>query len=136
MRGARRAAALGAAADGRQWLRPLWNNLRDLTAEQRAQVALALAVACDDIGTDWLHSTEAAQQAYVHEAAVQAAAGAVFAARGLWGKARRPLESAAADRHLDAAARRSAWRTLARLAREESDEERALRCEQAAAAID
>lgn len=135
-RAARRAAGLGAAADGRQWLRPLWNNLRDLTAEQRAQVALALAVACDDIGTDWLHSTEAAQQAYVHEAAVQAAAGAVFAARGLWGKARRPLESAAADRHLDAAARRSAWRTLARLAREESDEERALRCEQAAAAID
>ena len=135
-RAARRAAALGAAADGRQWLRPLWNNLRELSAEQRAQVALALAVACDDIGTDWLQSTEAAQQTYVHEAAVQAAAGAVFAARGLWGKARRPLESAASDRHLDPTARRSAWRTLARLAREESDEERALRCEQAAAAID
>ena len=135
-RAARRAAALGVAADGRQWLRPLWNNLRELSAEQRAQVALALAVACDDIGTDWLQSTEAAQQVYVHEAAVQAAAGAVFAARGLWGKARRPLESAAADRHLDPAARRSAWRMLARLAREESDEERALRCEQAAAAID
>jgi HemY protein len=135
-RAARRAAALGAAADGRQWLRPLWNNLRELSAEQRAQVALALAVACDDIGTDWLQSTEAAQQFYVHEAAVQAAAGAVFAARGLWGKARRPLEFAAADRHLDPTARRSAWRMLARLAREESDEERALRCEQAAAAID
>jgi HemY protein len=60
----------------------------------------------------------------------------VFAARGLWGKARRPLESAASDANLDAAARRSAWRLLARLAREESDEERALRCEQAAAAID
>jgi HemY protein len=135
-RAARRAAALGVAADGRQWLRPLWSRLRELSAEQRAQVALALAVASDGVGTDWLQSTEAAQQTYVHEAAVQAAAGAVFAARGLWGKARRPLESAAADAHLDPAARRGAWRTLARLAREESDEERALRCEQAAAAID
>jgi HemY protein len=135
-RAARRAAALGVPADGRQWLRPLWSRLRELSAEQRAQVALALAVASDGIGSDWLQGTEAAQQTYVHEAAVQAAAGAVFAARGLWGKARRPLESAAADAHLEPAARRSAWRTLARLAREESDEERAVRCEQAAAAID
>jgi HemY protein len=123
-------------ADGRQWLRPLWNRLSELGAEQRAQVALALVAASDDIGSDWLQSIEAAQQFYVHEAAVQAAAGAVFAARGLWGKARRPLEAAAADRGLDAAARRRAWRTLARLARDETDEERALRCEQAAAAID
>jgi HemY protein len=135
-RAARRAAAFGVPADGRLWLRPLWQRLRELSAEQRAQVALALAVASDGIGTEWLQSTEAAQQTYVHEAAVQAAAGAVFAARGLWGKARRPLESAAADAHLDPAARRSAWRTLARLAREESDEERAVRCEQSAAAID
>jgi len=135
-RAARRAAALGVPADGRMWLRPLWSRLRELSAEQRAQVALALAVASEGVGTDWLQSTEAAQQAHVHEAAVQAAAGAVFAARGLWGKARRPLESAAADAHLDPAARRNAWRTLARLAREEADEERAVRCEQAAAAID
>ena len=129
-------AALGVPADGRQWLRPLWSRLHELSAEQRAQVALALAVACEGIGIDWLQGTEAAQQTYVHEAAVQAAAGAVFAARGLWGKARRPLESAAADAHLEPAARRNAWRTLARLAREESDEERAVRCEQAAAAVD
>ena len=65
-----------------------------------------------------------------------AAVGEVFAARGLWGKARGPLEMAAADRALQPAARRRAWRTLARLAREEGDEERALRNEQAAAAID
>jgi len=43
---------------------------------------------------------------------------------------------AASDRVLQAAARRRAWRTLARLAREEGDEARALRNEQAAAAID
>jgi HemY protein len=135
-RAARRASALGAPADGRQWLRPLWGRLHEMSAEHRAQVALALAVTCEGIGTDWLQGTESAQQAFVHEAAVQAAAGAVFAARGLWGKARRPLESAAADAHLEPAARRSAWRTLARLAREESDEARAVHCEQAAAAID
>lgn len=135
-RAARRAAALGVAGDARQWLRPLWLRLSSLSAEQRAQVALALAVACEDIGTDWLQPTESAQQTYVHEAAVQAAAGAVFAARGLWGKARRPLQAAAADRGLDAGARRRAWRLLAHLAREESDEERAVRCEQEAAAID
>jgi HemY protein len=135
-RAARRAADLGSAVDGRLWLGPLWNNLAELTAEQRAQVALALAASCDGIGIDWLQNTEAAQQAYAHEAAVQAAVGAVFAARGLWGKARRPLETAAQDEGLEPAARRRAWRTLARLAREDGDEARALRCEQAAAAVD
>jgi len=135
-RAVRRAAEMGNAADGRLWVRPLWNGLRDLNAEQRAQVALALAAACEGIGTDWLQATEAAQQSFVNEAAVQAAVGEVFAARGLWGKARGPLEFAAADRSLQPSARRRAWRTLARLAREDADEARALRCEQAAAAID
>jgi HemY protein len=135
-RAARRAAEMGHAADGRNWLRPLWLALRDFSAEQRAQIALALAAACDGIGTDWLQATEAAQQAFANEAAVQAAVGEVFAARGLWGKARGPLEMAAADRALAPSARRRAWRTLARLAREDGDDARALRCEQAAAAID
>jgi HemY protein len=135
-RAARRAAGFGNAADGRLWLRPLWLGLRQLSAEQRAQTSLALAMACEGIGTDWLQATEAAQQAFINEAAVQAAVGAVFAARGLWGKARRPLEAAAAHKGLEPAARRRAWRTLARLAREEADEERAVRCEQAAAGID
>jgi HemY protein len=81
-------------------------------------------------------TVKAAQQAYANEAAVQAAVGEVFAARGLWGKARGPLQLAAADRNLDSAARRRAWRTLARLAREGGDEPRALQCDRAAAAID
>jgi HemY protein len=135
-RAARRAAEMGHAADGRSWLRPLWGDLRTLSAERRAQVALALAASCDGIGADWLPATEAAQQAYANEAAVQAAVGEVFAARGLWGKARGPLQLAAADRNLDSAARRRAWRTLARLAREGGDEPRALQCDQAAASID
>lgn len=135
-RAARRAAEMGHAAEGRNWLRPLWSDLRELSAEQRMQVALALAVSCDGISNDWLQVTEAAQQAFANEAAVQAAVGEVFAARGLWGKARGPLQMAAADRGVPAAARRRAWRTLARLARQEGDEDRALHCEQAAAAID
>ena len=135
-RAARRAADMGNAADARAWLRPLWGGLRELNAEQRTQVALALAMACEGIGSDWLQVTEAAQQAFGNEAAVQAAVGEVFAARGLWGKAKGPLQLAGADRGLQSAARRRAWRTLARLAREEGDEASALRHEQAAAAID
>ena len=135
-RAARRAVGFDAAEDARRWLRPLWERLRDLTAEERAQVALALAAAADGIGVDWVPLLEAAQQTYAHEAAVQAAVGVAFAARGLMGKARRPLEMAAADRVLDPAARRRAWRTLAAMAQEEGDDERARRCEQAAAAID
>jgi HemY protein len=135
-RAARRAVALDAEGDAQTWLRPLWDRLRDLTAEQRAQVSLALAKASAGIGVDWVQSLEAAQQTYPHEAAVQVAVGSAFAARGLMGKARRPLEYAAADRVLDAAARRQAWRVLAAMARDEGDEARAQRCEQAGAAID
>jgi HemY protein len=135
-RAARRAVAFDAADDARRWLRPLWDRLRELTAEQRAQVALALTAAAEGIGVDWIPSLEAAQQTYPHEAAVQVAVGTTFAARGLMGKARRPLEFAAADRVLDATARRRAWRTLAAMAREAGDEARAQRCEQAGAAID
>ncbi len=135
-RAARRAVALDAADDARRWLRPLWDRLRELTAEQRVQVALALTAAADGIGVDWIPSLEAAQLTYPHEAAVQVAVGATFAARGLMGKARRPLELAAADRVLDAGARRRAWRLLAAMAREAGDEPRAQQCEQAAAAVD
>ena len=83
--------------------------------------------------------TEQAQAAVIdlgHEGAVVAAVGMVFAERQLWGKARRWLEQAAAAPGLPAHTRRLAWRELAALAREESDEARAVACERAAAAID
>jgi HemY protein len=67
---------------------------------------------------------------------VALANGTAMVERQLWGKARRPLEQAAAASHLAASARRRAWRTLAQLAREEGDETRAQQCEHAAAAID
>ena len=135
-RAARRAAMLGHPGEACLWLRPLWDRLGELGVDGRAQVALALIEAASAAGADWLPRVEAAQQQHPAEPAVQAAAGAVLFERQLWGKARRPLELAAKDATLDARARRRAWRTLATLAREEGDEDRAASCDRAAAAID
>jgi HemY protein len=135
-RAAIRAVQLDAAEDARQWLRPFWERLSELAREDREAVALALIEARGGIGGDWLPRLEAAAQAYGHEPAVVAAVGMVYAERQLWGKARRLLEQAAGSPGLAARTRRAAWRQLAALAREESDESRAARCEQAAAALD
>ena len=135
-RAARRAAALGAPDDGHAWLRPSWDRLDTLGADGRAEVALALADTAAGLGPDWLPRIEAAQYNYPTEAAIQAAAGAVLVERQLWGKARRPLEQAAADLSLAPRARRQAWRSLARLAQEEGDLDRANACHRAAAATD
>jgi HemY protein len=135
-RAARRAAAFGDAALARGWLRPLWDRLGELGADEREQVALALLHATDGIGTDWLPRLEAALAAHAQEPAVAAAVGAAFAERQLWGKARSPLEQAARAPVLEAGARRRTWRTLARLARAQGDDARAAECDAAAAAID
>lgn len=135
-RAARRAAALHHPEDGCGWLRPLWDRFDALGVDGRAQVALALVDAVAGVGADWLPRVEAAQRDHPTESAVQGAVGAVLFQRQLWGKARKPLEQAAKDAALEPRARRRAWRTLAALAREESDERRAADCERAAAAID
>ncbi|MDP1648023.1 MAG: heme biosynthesis HemY N-terminal domain-containing protein [Rubrivivax sp.] len=135
-RAALRAVQLDAAEDARQWLRPFWERLSELPREDREAVALALIEARPGIGGDWLPRLESAAQAYGHEGAVVAAVGMVFAERQLWGKARRLLEQAADAPGLSSRTRRAAWRQLAALAREESDEPRAVECERAAAAID
>lgn len=135
-RAARRAAALGHPGEGCLWLRPLWDRLDELGRDGRHEVAMALVDAVAGAGADWLPRVEAAQRNHPTESAVQGAAGAVLFARQLWGKARRPLEQAARDVSLGAQARRRAWRTLAALAREEADEQRAADCEHAAAEID
>ncbi|MBU6258167.1 MAG: heme biosynthesis protein HemY [Burkholderiales bacterium] len=135
-RAAQRACQLDANEDARVWLRPFWDRLSDIAREDREAVAMALIDARGGIGVDWLPRLESAVQAFSHENAVVAAVGMVFAERQLWGKARRLLEQAAAAPALPARTRRAAWRELARLARQESDEAQALRCEQAAAALD
>lgn len=135
-RAALRAVALGTHDDARQWLRPFWDRLAELSRDEREQVALALMEAAVDIGTDWLPRLEAALGAFGHEPAVVVAVGTAFAERQLWGKARRLLEQGGASPALPAPARRRAWRILAQLARDESDEARAHVCERAAAAIE
>ncbi len=135
-RAALRAAALGTPEDGRQWLRPFWDRLSELSRDEREQVALATMGVTKDIGTDWLPRLASALNAFGHESAVVAAVGSVFAERQLWGKARRLLEQAGAAPGLPSVTRRRAWRLLADLAREESDEERARQCERAAAELD
>ena len=135
-RAARRATSLGAAEEGRSWLRPLWDRLEALGADGRAEVSLALADAAVGLGADWLPRVEAAQRSHPTEAAVQAAVGAVLVERQLWGKARRPLEHAAQDAALTPRARRQAWRALARLAQEQDDDIRAQDCLRKAASID
>jgi HemY protein len=135
-RAAMRAAHLGAHEEARAWLRPFWDRLSELSRDDREHVALAFIAAGPGIGGDWLPRLESALNAHGQEPAVVAAVGSAYAHRQLWGKARSLLEQAAAAPSLPARHRRGAWRQLARLARQESDETRAAACEQAAAEID
>jgi len=135
-RAASRAAALGASDEGRTWLRPFWDRMGELSADEREQLAGALIDAISGLGPDWLQRLEAALTAFSHEPAVVAAVGAAFAERQLWGKARRLLEDAARSPRLDGRMRRRAWRQLAALARQDGDEDRVAQCEHEAAQID
>lgn len=136
VRAARRAVMLGAAEDARQWLRPFWEQLGELPRDERDAVAMGLLGARSGIGSDWLPRLEAAAHAFGHEGPVVAAVGAAFAERQLWGKARPLLEQAGAATDLPGLVRRGAWRELATMAREDGDLDRAVQCEQAAAAVD
>jgi HemY protein len=133
---ARRAVGLGSPQDARAWLRPLWERLDRLGRDDRERVALALLEALEGLGIEWLAPLEQALAAHPDEAAVAAAVGLALAERGLWGKARAPLEQAARDAGLPPRIRRRAWRELARGARGEGDEARAVACEQAAAQVE
>jgi HemY protein len=131
-RAARRAAAFGDAQRGRTWLLPHWERLAELHPDEREAVALALERNLDGIAADWLPRLQAAEQSLAQDAAVQAVVGSAYAERGLWGKARPPLERAADAAALAGEARRECWRRLAALARAEGDEPRALGCERRA----
>jgi HemY protein len=135
-RAARRAAALGGAEEARGWLRPFWERITELGEDEREEAALALMQALPGLPADWLPRLEGALAAFPNQPVLQAAVGAAFAERRLWGKARRLLDDAARTPQLRAVARRQVWRTLAQLAREEGDMERAAQCEHEAALID
>jgi HemY protein len=133
---AQRAALLGGPDDARQWLRPFWDRLSELSREDRDSLALALADARGGIGSEWLPRLELAAQSYGHEPTLVAAVGLALAERRLWGKARTLLEQAAASAALAPSLKRRAWRVLAEMAREEGDEARALGHERAAARLE
>lgn len=135
-RGATCAARLGATEFGRQCLLAAWQRLAELGRDERDAVALALVDNLAGLPAEWLQRVEAAERALPGDAAVQAAVGSAYAERQLWGKARAPLERAAASTGLAGSSRRAAWRRLAALARAEGDEARAARCHEAAAAIE
>jgi HemY protein len=124
-RAALRAAQLGAPDEARNWLRPGWERIEDTGDDERAALSFALVCAIDGIGADWLPRLESAQAAFPREAAVAHAVGTALAERQLWGKARQLLDTAVADANLPIAAKRMAWLTLARLAENEGQSERA-----------
>ncbi len=132
---AARAAKLGADEEARLWLRPLWERMSELDAEDRAAAALALIEVRQGLGVDWLPRVESALQNQAQDAAVIAAAGMAFAERRLWGKARPLLAQAAAATNLPSAVRRLAWRELAHIAQDQGDDARARECERAAAGL-
>ncbi len=135
-RAATRAAAFGAHEDARAWLRPFWDRIGELEPDERERIALALLEAVPGMPSDWLPRLENAALALPNDPAVAAAVGTAMIERQLWGKARRPLEQAATAGGLCAKARRRAWRSLAQLAQQEGDTQRAQQCERAAAGID
>lgn len=134
-RAASRLARYGGATEARAWLRPFWDRLPELQADERAGVADALVQCVAGIGPDWLPRFEAAVSALPRDAAVAYAVGCAWTERELWGKARVLLEQATTARELSLDARRHAWLLLARLAEGQSDETRAAACYKNAAAL-
>ena len=132
---AKRAAQLDAPEEGRAWLRPFWDRLGELNADDRAAVAHGLVSALPGIGPDWLARLEAAAQAFPREPAIAHAVGSALAERRLWGKARQLLDVAADDPTLSVDQRRQAWLAMARMAEEEGNSERAVHCYETAARL-
>jgi HemY protein len=134
-RAATRAAELGVGEEARGWLRPFWDRLGELGADERAALALGLVSSLRGLGPEWLPRLESAAQAFPRDGAVALAVGSALAERQLWGKARRLLEQAATDTQLAVPARRKAWLALAQLAQHEDDAARAARAFEAAARL-
>jgi HemY protein len=135
-RAARRAMQLGQPALAQSWLWPAWEDVLQLETDEREQLSLALVACAEGLDNRWLPTVEAALARFGREPAVVVAAGITFAQRQLWGKARRLLDQAAGSEGLPAPVRRQALRTLAAIARLESDEIVANLCDRRAAALD
>lgn len=133
---AQRAAELGAPEDARTLLRPFWERIGELGLDERAAIAKGLIAAVKGMGPDWIPRIEAAAKQFPREGAVAHAVGTALAEYRLWGKARQLLEVAISDSTLPTEQRRHAQLTLARMAEEEGDADRAARSYAAAARME
>jgi HemY protein len=127
-RAARRAAALDALSDARGWLRPHWEQLAQLGERERADVLDAFAEVLPGLPADWLPLLEASIEAEPNDPHLAYVAGLAMAARQLWGRSHRLLESAATSERAEPDLRRRAWRALAEIAEHEGDDALAQRC--------
>lgn len=134
-RAAHCAAALGAPDDGRGWLRPFWDDIVELPADERAALAEALVPVLAGLGPEWLQRLESALQRFPRDKHLAYALGHALAERQLWGKARLMLEQVCDDRAMPINARRRSWLMLAQLAEHDGDMERRARCHEAAALL-
>ncbi len=116
-RAAQRAAEFDAADEARAWLRPFWDRLGELPADERGAVAQALSKAVAGIGPEWLARLEAAAAAFPREGAIALAVGAALAERQLWGKAWQMLDLADRVTALHVSWRRVGWLRVAQIAR-------------------
>jgi len=134
-RAAQCAAALGAPDDGRGWLRPFWDDIGELPADERAVLAEALVPVLAGLGPEWLQRLESAVQRFPRDRHLTYALGHALAERQLWGKARLMLEQVSDDLTMSVAMRRRSWLMLAQLAEHDGDLERRARCFEAAAVL-
>ncbi|WP_374437307.1 heme biosynthesis HemY N-terminal domain-containing protein [Inhella sp.] len=132
-RAAETMAAQGAAADARAWIRPLWDQLSQLSEEERGVLADALALCTSGIGADWLARLEEAVARFPRNVQLPLALGHTLAELQLWGKARQVLGTAAEEQRLSANQRRRAWLRMAELAEQFEDSEQRLHCLEKAA---
>jgi HemY protein len=134
-RAAQRAAGLGAHDDGRGWLRPFWEDIASVPADERAALAEALVLVLPGLGPEWLQRLESAVTQFPRDRHMAYALGHALAERQLWGMARLTLELVTDDAQMPTAARRRSWLTLARLADNDGDMDRRARCFEAAAVL-
>lgn len=120
-------AELGAPAEARQWLAPLWDDLGQQSSEAGDALALALTHCVHGIEAEWLPRLDKVSHAALRTPTLALSIGLALAERQLWGKARTLLLSAANDMQLDGARRRQAWVALARLAEQEQRMDEAAR---------
>jgi HemY protein len=124
---ARRMAELGAPADARAWMAPMWDRLGELAPEGVDALARAMPHCLLGLEPEWLPRLDACTPVALRHPGLALALGLALAERQLWGKARSMLLSAANDLQLDMNRRRLAWARLGLMAEREQQPEDAAR---------